>query len=80
VDIFDLIVGEVALVDAVQTLDVGVTLGLERGPVKRSSLLDIEAVGFGVMDGLGDGGGIEGNLLGDAATTPSAKAKTKRSN
>jgi hypothetical protein len=65
-DVFDLVVGEIALVDAVQPEDVGVTLLLEGAPVERGGFLYVEAVRFGLVDRLGDGGGVEGYFLGNA--------------
>jgi len=64
IEVLDLVVLEVLLVDSIQTLDVGVTLVLEGGPVEGSSLLNREAIGLGFVDGLLDGGGVPGNLLG----------------
>ena len=65
--VLDLVVIQVALVDAVEALDVGVALVLEVVPVERSRLLNGEAVGFGVVDGFGEGGGVVCDLLGNAA-------------
>ncbi|KAI6757627.1 hypothetical protein HG531_003452 [Fusarium graminearum] len=56
--VIDLVVVEVSLVNTVQALDVSVTLGLEGGPVEGSCLLDGEAIGFGIVDGLGKGGSV----------------------
>ncbi len=67
VHVLDLVVGEVALVDAVEAVDVGVALLLEGGPVEGRRLLHAEAVRLGLVEGLGDGGGVEGDFLGDAA-------------
>lgn len=55
---FDLVVAEVALVNAIEALDVGVALVLESRPVEGGSLLDREAIGFGVVNGLGNSGSI----------------------
>lgn len=68
VEVLNLVVAEVALVDAVEALDVGVALGLEAGPVEGRSLLDGEAVGLGVVDGFGNGGSVEGDLFGNASS------------
>lgn len=68
VDVLDLVVGQVALVDAVEALHVGVALRLERGPVEGRRLLDAEAVGLALVYGLGDGSGVEGDLFGYAAS------------
>jgi hypothetical protein len=67
VDVLDLIVVQIALVDAVEALDVGIALVLERGPVEGSRLLDGEAVCFAIVDSLGEGSGVECDLFGDAA-------------
>lgn len=67
VEVLDLVVVEVALVDAVEALDVGVALVLEGRPVEGGRLGDGEAVRLGLVDRLGDGGGVEGDLFGDAA-------------
>lgn len=45
-EVLDTVVLEVALVDAVEALDVCVALGLEGGPVEGSGFLDVEAVGL----------------------------------
>jgi hypothetical protein len=68
VEVFDLVVLQVLLVNSVQTLDVGVTLVLEGGPVEGSSLLDGETVGLGLVDSFLDGGGVPGDLLGHTST------------
>lgn len=66
-DILDIVLFKVALVDAVQALDVGIALSLERGPVEWCGLFDRETVGFGLVDGLGDGGGVPGYFLWDTS-------------
>lgn len=66
VKVLDLVVDEVSLVDSVESLDVGVALVLECRPVEGGRLLDREAVGLGLVDGLGNGGGVEGDLFGNA--------------
>jgi hypothetical protein len=63
VEVLDLVVVEIALVDAVKALDICITLGLECGPVEGGGLLDGEAVSFRVVDGLGEGRSVEGDLL-----------------
>lgn len=68
VDVLDLVGGQVALVDAVESLHVGVALRLERGPVEGGRLLDLEAVILALVYGLGDGGGVEGDLFRYAAS------------
>jgi hypothetical protein len=65
--VLDLVVVEVALVDAVEAVDVGVALVLEGRPVEGRRLLEVEAIRLGLVDRLGNGGGVEGDLLGDAA-------------
>jgi len=72
--VFDLLVGEIALVNAVEALDVGVALVLERGPVEGGGLLDIEAICFCLVNGLGDKCGVVGDLFGDATTRGSRLA------
>jgi hypothetical protein len=67
VHVLDLVVGEVTLVDAVEPEDVGVALLLECGPVEGGGFFYVEAVRLRVVDRLGDGGGVEGDFLGDAA-------------
>lgn len=64
VEVFDLVILEVLFVNSVQTLHVGVTLVLESGPVEGSGLLDRETICLSFVDGLLDGGGVPGNLLG----------------
>lgn len=71
VQVFDRVLVEVALVDAIEALDVGITLGLEGRPVEGSRLLYGETVCLGVVDGLGEGGSVEGNLFGDASASNS---------
>lgn len=66
VEVLDLVVGEVSLVYSVESLDVGIALVLECRPVEGRCLLDRETVGLGLVDGLGNGGGVEGDLLGNA--------------
>lgn len=66
-EVLDLVIAQVALVDAVEALDVGVALVLEVVPVEGGGLLDGEAVGFGVADGLGEGGGVVGDLFRNAS-------------
>ncbi len=66
-EVLDLVVVQVAFVDAIEALDVGVTLVLESRPVKGRRLLNGEAIGLGVMDGLGNGRGVKGDLLGNTA-------------
>jgi hypothetical protein len=67
VQVLDLVVVEVLFVDSVQALHVSVTLVLEGGPVKGGGFLDREAVVLGLLDGLGDGGGVPGDLFGHAS-------------
>lgn len=66
VEVLNLVIDEVSLVDSVESLDVGIALVLKCRPVEGSCLLDGEAVGLGLVDGLGQGGGVEGDLLGNA--------------
>ena len=66
VNIFDLVVSEVALIDAVETGNIGVALVLEGSPVEGSSLLEAEAVVLGLVNGFGNESGVEGDLLGYA--------------
>lgn len=54
-NVFDRVLLQVALVDAVQTLDVGITLVLQCVPVKGGGSNLREAVLLGVVDGLGNG-------------------------
>lgn len=68
--VFDLVVAKIALVNPIQTLDVGVSLGLERGPVERGSFLDGKAIGLGLVKSLGYGSGIIRDLFGDAPMAP----------
>ena len=70
VDVLDLLVRKVPLVDAVETLDVGVAFALEGWPVKGCSLLDVEAVRLGLLDRLRDGGSVPDDLLRYAAIGP----------
>ena len=67
VDVFDFIIVEILLVDSVETPDVGVALVLEGRPVKGGSGFDREAIGFGFMDGFGNGSGVPGDFLWDTA-------------
>ena len=67
VDVLDLVVVEVPLVDAVQPLDVGVALLLEGAPIEGRALINRKAIGGGFLDRLGDGGGVPGYFLRDAA-------------
>jgi len=69
VDIFDFVILEVFLVDAVQPSDVSVTFVLERCEVEGSDLFDAEAVCFGFLQCLCDGSGVPGDLFGDTAST-----------
>lgn len=64
-----MVVVQVTLVDAIEPLDVGVALVLESFPVEGGGLRYAEAVRLGLVDRLGDGGGIEGDLLGNAAAS-----------
>lgn len=65
-NVFDLVVGEVSFVDAIEALDVRIALVLEGSPVEGSCLLDRKPVGLGFVDGLGESSGIEGDLFGNA--------------
>jgi len=81
VHVFNLVVVEVALVDAVQALNVGVALLLKGRPVEGRRLLDVEPVGLALVYGLGQGGRVEGDLFRYAAIfqkndTWSAQAST----
>jgi hypothetical protein len=67
VHVLDLVVVQVALIDAVQPLDVGVSLLLESGPVEGRRLLDAKPVGLALVYRLGDGGRVEGDLFGYTA-------------
>ena len=67
VDVFHFVIAQVFLVDTVKAFDVDISLVLEQCPVKRGSCLNSEAVGSGIANGLGDGSGIPGYLLGDAS-------------
>jgi hypothetical protein len=67
VEVLNLVVVKVAFVDAVEALDVGVTLRLECGPVEGSGLLDGESVSFRVVDSFGECRGVESDLLGNTA-------------
>ena len=63
-DILYFIVVEVFLVDAVQSLDVGVALGFEGAPVEGGGFLHGETVGFCVVaEGFGDRGRVPGYFL-----------------
>ncbi|PMB66771.1 Elongation factor 1-gamma 1 [Beauveria bassiana] len=68
VKIFDLVVAEIALINAIEALDVSVALLLKGIPIKGRRVLDGEAVGLGVVDGLGNGGGVEGDLFRNASS------------
>ncbi|KAB8606239.1 hypothetical protein FH972_025869 [Carpinus fangiana] len=63
VDVFDLVLVQVALVDAVQSANISVTLLDEFRPVKGRGLLDREAVSLCGVDCLPDRSGIPGDLL-----------------
>lgn len=65
--VFDVVVGEVALIYSIEAFDVGVTLKLEGGPVEGGSVLDREAICLGVVNGLCKGGSVISDLFGDAA-------------
>lgn len=67
VNVFDLVILQVLLVDAIQTLDVGVALVLEGGEIKGGRLADREAVCLGLLDGFGNGCGVVCHLFGDAS-------------
>ena len=66
-DVFDFVIVKVLLIDSIKTPDVGVTLVLKGGPVKRGSGFDREAIGFGFMYGFSDRGGIPGDFLWNTA-------------
>lgn len=69
--VVDVVLLKVALVNAVEAADIGVTLALERLPVKGDRLLggglvepgDAETVRVGVAKVLGDGGCVPHHLL-----------------
>lgn len=71
VEVFDFVVVEVTLVDAIEAFNVIVSLVLEGLEVERGGLFDVETVSGGLVEGFGDGGGVPGNLFGDASTIPS---------
>jgi hypothetical protein len=48
-DVFDFIIVEICLVYPVESFDIGVTLLLECRPIEGSSLLDREAIVFGLL-------------------------------
>lgn len=75
-EVFNLVVAKVPLVDAIQAFDIGVALGLECWPVEGSGLFDGETVCFRVVDGLSEGGGIERDLLGNAAERSGISIRT----
>lgn len=62
-DVVDAVVAEVALVDAVEALDVGVALRLEARPVEASHL-GVEAVVARLGQRLGHGCGVPHHLFG----------------
>lgn len=65
--VLNLVVEEVALVDVIQALDVGVALVLEGRPVEGRRLLQAEAVGLGLVKGLGYRSGVESYFLRDTS-------------
>ena len=67
VEVLNLVVVQVLLVDAIEALDVSVTLVLEIRPVERRSVLDAEAVRLAIVDGLCDRSRIPGDFLGHTA-------------
>ena len=67
-DVLDLVLVKVPLVDAVQTLDVGVALVLEVRPVKLGLLLDLEPICLSVLECLCDRGSVPCDLLGTQPT------------
>lgn len=46
-------------VDIVEVFDVGIVFGFECWLVERGCFLNVEVVGFGLVDGFGDKGGVE---------------------
>lgn len=68
--VVDSVVGEVSLVDSVETLDVGVSFDLDGVPVEGDGLIcwgggesvDSETVRVGVSESFGDGGGVPHDL------------------
>lgn len=66
-DEFNVVVAEVLLVDAVQALDVCVTLGLECVPVEGGRFGEREAVSLGLLERFGQCCRVPGDLLGNAA-------------
>lgn len=69
VEVLDAVVLEISLVDAVEALDVGVSLVFEGRPVEGSGFLDVEAIGLGIVDSLGESGGVVCYFLGDASVS-----------
>lgn len=67
VDIFDALIVEIFLVDAVQALDVVCALPAEGCPVEGGCFLEGEAVGACFTHCFGEGRGVPGDFLGDAS-------------
>ena len=66
-EIFNFIIAQVLFVYAIQAFDVSIPLVFEGLPVKRGCGLDGEAVGSGLVNGLGDGSSVPSNFLWYAA-------------
>ena len=73
-DVEDAFLHQIALVNAVQPVDIGLALGHESGPVVAPHR-DVEAVVAGVVQGVGQAGGIEGDLLRYAAHVDTGAAE-----
>ncbi|KGM91702.1 uncharacterized protein PADG_12158 [Paracoccidioides brasiliensis Pb18] len=67
VDEVDALAVPVALVDAIEALDDGVTLAFEDREVEGQVLGDVVAIVDTIAECFGDGGEIPGHLFGDAA-------------
>ena len=67
-DVFHFVVVKIALINTVETRYVGVSFMFESSPVKGSRHLNREPVGFGIVNGFGDGGSVPGDFLRDTTT------------
>jgi len=70
----NLILVQVVLVDAIQSLDVVVALLLEVGPVKVGDPTNLEAVCLCVFEGLGNRSRVPGDFLRHAADVHTSTA------
>ena len=68
---FDFVVTKVFGVDAIEPLNVGIAFVLEGCPVEGCGFFDGEAIGFSLVESLGDRSRIPGDLFGDAADSVS---------